>query len=205
MNIPHERGDGHWCELRLMLEELCCDLCRFELSGRQRLPSGKVRIDREYALGNPNAFADIRVQPVRGAPYFIEVKFGYPNEALVRRLGEKYRAGVPGARHANRLVLVIDTTGRQGWEQTLIELRKNLRPGLKLEIRDEAALLRSVRECFQIEVAQLTAENLLDIRQEIDRAKGYYAFGAASREAYAHDPLHAGFPWLVRTLPPQMK
>ena len=53
-------------EFRLLLEELCCDLCRFEHTLHDGLAPEAVRIDREYWL-SAGAFADIRVAP-RGHP-----------------------------------------------------------------------------------------------------------------------------------------
>ena len=40
-------------ELRLLLEELCCDLCRFEHVITDNLAPEAIRIDREYWLGTP--------------------------------------------------------------------------------------------------------------------------------------------------------
>jgi len=61
-------------EFRLLLEELCCDLCRFEHTLHDGLAPEAVRIGREYWL-SAGAFADIRVAPQ--PPYFVEVKYGY--------------------------------------------------------------------------------------------------------------------------------
>jgi class 3 adenylate cyclase len=38
-------------------------------------------------------------------------------------------------------------------------------------------------------------DELLDVRQAIDRAKGYHAFGGPSLAAYEHDPLKASLLW----------
>ena len=62
-------------EFRLLLEELCCDLCRFEHVIKDGLAPEAVRIDREYWLGAHGAFADIRVAPAGQPPYFVEVKY----------------------------------------------------------------------------------------------------------------------------------
>ena len=85
------QGDGHLGELRLLLEELCCDLCRFEHVIKDQLAPETIRIDREYWLGAPGAFADIRVCPPGEHPYFVEVKFGYTREMLLRHLARKYQ------------------------------------------------------------------------------------------------------------------
>jgi hypothetical protein len=54
-------------QLRLLLEELCCDLCRFEHARSEGIAPGLVEIDREVYMGSPGAFADIRVR-APGAP-----------------------------------------------------------------------------------------------------------------------------------------
>lgn len=52
-----------------------------------------------------------------------------------------------------------------------------------------------MRELFHTEFRAVTAENLLDVRQAIDRAKGFIAFGGSSLADYEHDPLKAQLLW----------
>jgi class 3 adenylate cyclase len=190
---------------RLLLEELCCDLCRFEHVRKGAAP-GAVLVDREVYMGSPGAFADIRVRPPGAPPYFVEVKHGYPDEVLARHLARKYGRDAGAALEgANRLVIVVDAAGRGDWTRRFHEISGGLAPGLAVEVWDEAELLRRLRECFGIEVESITTEDLIDVRHAIDRAKGYHAFGATSRQEYEHDPLkeellwHFGF-WRLREL-----
>jgi hypothetical protein len=63
-------------ELRLFLEELCCELCRLRHVREDGIAAEDVTTAREVQLGAPSAFADI-VVTLRGAPaYFVEVKYG---------------------------------------------------------------------------------------------------------------------------------
>ena len=86
---------------------------------RDRLAPETVPIDRDYWLGAPGAFADIRVAPAGQLPYFVEVKFGYTSDMLVRHLARKYKSRAGGTA-ASKVVLVIDRTDRANWE--LLEL-----------------------------------------------------------------------------------
>ena len=52
-----------------------------------------------------------------------------------------------------------------------------------------------LRDRFGVEVPAITAENLLDVRQIIDEAKGFHAFGGESLAKYEHDPLNAALTW----------
>ena len=52
-----------------------------------------------------------------------------------------------------------------------------------------------MRELFQTSFDAITAENLVDLRQAIDRAKGFIAFGGSSFESYDNDPLRAQLIW----------
>ncbi len=188
------QANGHLGELRLLLEELCCDLCRFEHVIRDGLGPETVRIDREFWLGAPGAFADIRVAPAGQLPYFVEVKFGYTGEMLVRHLARKYQSRAGGAA-ASKVVLVIDRTGRANWEPLERELRACLHVGLELEVWDEDRLLSLLAERFGVVIPGITPDALLDVRQAIDRAKGFHAFGARSLAEYEHDPLKAELLW----------
>jgi adenylate cyclase len=183
-------------EFRLLLEELCCDLCRFEHVTNDGLAPEAVRIDREYWLAAPGAFADIRVAPAGHAPYFVEVKYGYTNDNLIRHLVRKYASPVgANAARAKKVVLVIDRASRPDWDRLERELTSRLHPGLALEIWDEPHLMARLADGFGVNIPEMTAENLLDVRQAIDRAKGFHAFGGASFADYDHDPLKADLLW----------
>jgi class 3 adenylate cyclase len=183
-------------EFRLLLEELCCDLCRFEHVISDGLAPEAVQIDREYWLGSPGAFADIRVAPSGRPPYFVEIKYGYTNEKLIHHLGRKYAAPASAnAAAAQKIVVVVDQAPRAGWDAVERELRARLHPELALEIWDEARLLSQLAERFGVDIPEITAETLLDVRQAIDRAKGYHAFGGSSFDDYEHDPLKAELLW----------
>ena len=186
---------SHHGELRLLLEELCCDLCRFEHVIRDGLVPEAVRIDREYWLGAPGAFADIRVAPSGHATYFVEVKFGYRNDVLVAHLLRKYAPPIPGHAATGKIVLVVDCVARPGWDRLETEIAKGLAPGFELEIWDEDRLVAFLTERFGINITSITPAALLDVRQAIDRAKGYHAFGGPSLTEYEHEPLNAELLW----------
>jgi class 3 adenylate cyclase len=191
-------------QLRLLLEELCCELCRFQ-HVRAGLSPEAIRIDREFPLGAPGAFADIRIEAPDDKPYFVEVKHGYPDALLVSHMARKYAAESPGTQSAGAIILLVDLQGRTNWAATKLAIERAIRPGLRLEVWDEAEYLNRLRECFSVEEVQaLSPEDLLDVRHAIDEAKGFHAFGGA-REDYEHDPLksellwHFGF-WHLREL-----
>jgi hypothetical protein len=189
-------GGSNLGEFRLLLEELCCDLCRFEHVTRDGLAPEAIRIDREYWLGSPGAFADIRVAPSGQTPYFVEVKYGYSNERLVRHLVRKY--SVPASSNAaaaSKVVLVVDCLARADWQRLQADLVSQLARGLQLEIWDEPRLLALLADRFNVSIPAITTDNLLDVRQAIDRAKGFHAFGGSSFAEYEHDPLKADLLW----------
>src|SRR5215472_16534435 len=85
-------------EIRLFLEEICCNLCRFQHVSDSRAAPDDVRVDEEFFLGTEGAFADIRVAPPESAPYLVEVKYGYPGDRIVQSLGRKYGKETVGNR-----------------------------------------------------------------------------------------------------------
>src|SRR2546421_4662806 len=104
---PTARFDS---ELGAFLEEICADLCRFECSVTAACAPGDVSIEREVTLA-PDVHADMRVEPPRGAPFFVENKLEYASDDLVARIRQKY--GKPSAawRGAQRLAVVLDRAG----------------------------------------------------------------------------------------------
>lgn len=185
---PHPARDAS--QLRLLLEELCCDLCRF-IHVREGLAPEAVAIDREFWLGRPGAFADICVRPLEKPAYCVEVKHGYPDDTLVSHMARKY--GAAEAPAFDKLLLVIDIAQRPDWPRTLEALRKAIHPRLTLQVWDESELLTRLRECFDVRVDSLSADDLLDVRVAIDHAKGRHAFG--DEGGYEHDPLKAELLW----------
>src|SRR5262245_29436560 len=66
MITPAPATEGYYCQLRLLLEELCCDLCRLEHVAKGSCRAEEIQVDREFYLDAPGAFADIRVAPPGG-------------------------------------------------------------------------------------------------------------------------------------------
>lgn len=197
-------------QVRLFLEELCCDLCRFEHVERDGLSPEEVYIDRDVGLGAPDAFADIRVATPKGVPYFVEVKYGHTNAALVRSMKRKYGQETPALRHASKVILLVDTERHADWPALEAEIARTLAGGLKLEVWDLHKLLGLLRGRFGVDIKTITEENLVDLRNTINHAKGFQAFGGQSLADYAMDGLHAtllwhfGF-WRLRQLREQQK
>jgi adenylate cyclase len=195
------RGAEDPSELRLFLEEICCNLCRFQYLTHHGVAPEDVRIDEEFFLGAEGAFADIRVAPPRSAPYFVEVKYGYPGDRIVESFRRKYGEETPGNRNHAKVVLVIDRAGRRDWDELQAKLRDVVRPGLHLEVWDETRLKLLLHEAFGVSIESMSPDALLDVRAAIDRAKGTYAFpGDASDDALGAALLwHFGF-WRLREL-----
>ena len=178
-------------ETRLFLEEICCDLCRFQHSAEDGVAPEDIRIRQEVDLGVPGAFADIQVHVPGCRPYFIEVKWGYDEEQLVELMARKYSASTPVVREANKLILLVDTDAYEGWRDVEAKLKSRLNPMLPLEVWGFETLRGLVRKCFQIDVDRFEREHLLDIRSAIEQMKGRYAFG----DQYTGSPLQSSLIW----------
>ena len=73
-------------QLRLFLEEICCDICRVHAVQHDGAQADEVDVAREVDLGAPGAFADMLVRRPGRPPYFLEVKYGYASDRLVHHL-----------------------------------------------------------------------------------------------------------------------
>src|SRR5262245_51667196 len=153
------------------------------------VPPESIRIRQEVALGG-GMFADIEVRAGQAPPYFVEVDTGYSAERLLQSLRRKYSAPLPATDGAARLVVAVD--GAVGDLPAVErEVSKNLRPGLALEIWDEPHLLRILGERFDVTLGGLADDDLLALREAVDRAKGIHAFG----DEFQNDPLQATLLW----------
>src|SRR5207248_8927306 len=139
------------------------------------------------------------------APYFVEVKYGYSGQRLLQSLRRKFGCATPGNRQASKVVLVIDRAARVDWPELESELARCLCPPLQLEIWSEERLIALLQQRFGVRIGSITEDDLLDVRQAIDRAKGAHAFVSSSLAADDTEPLrsqllwHFGF-WRLRQL-----
>ena len=196
-NRQHER---YLRELRLFIEEICCNLCRFLHASEPGVTHEDVRITQESYVGVEGAFADIRIQAKDRAPYFIEVKYGYSRTQIVSSIARKYGPNTDLG-GATRVVVVLHPEGASMWAEIVSEALPLLQPGLQLELWDETKLFSMLRDLFGVEADSFSEEQILGMRTAIDKAKGKYAF----QETWANEDMqnaliwHYGF-WRLREL-----
>jgi class 3 adenylate cyclase len=183
-------------QVRLLLEELCCEICRFEHTpDENQLSRQCVRIDREYYLDKPGLYADIRVKPEASDPYLIEVKFGHSCDTTLRQLKRKYSEPLAAIQDIKKIVLVFDAERHSDWQQFEAKAAGCLAANLELEIWNEKKLIQFLWDRFHVKTEAITPENLLEVKQAMERAQGYLAFGGESLAAYDHEPLKAELLW----------
>lgn len=178
-------------ELRLFLEELVCNVCRFVHFAEQGIRPQALRIRQEFNLGIPNAFADILIQVPNHASYFVEVDYGYSTGRIIESIRRKYSQPLPLFKDISKLILVVDQHNHPDWQECAKQVKEILPPSWELEVWDEAHLLALIRKYFDVEIESLSPNQILELRLAIDRAKGTYAFGAA----YNNDPLDSSLLW----------
>ncbi|HKS39732.1 MAG TPA: adenylate/guanylate cyclase domain-containing protein [Blastocatellia bacterium] len=194
-------GESYLRELRLFLEEICCDLSRFQHVAQDGVQPEDILINQEVYLGIAGAFADIEVRVPGNAPYFVEIKYGYPPDKIIRHINRKYGTPTQANREASKIVLVVDSESYDNWSEIENDIRACLRPGLSLEVWGEEKLLSLISKQFDLEINNLTEGEIAELHNAIDRAKGVHAFG----ESFSNDPLqssliwHFGF-WVLRRL-----
>jgi len=179
-------------EARFLLEEVLWTLLRMHHIKEGGTRPEDIRINQEIPVGVPGLFADFRIAVPERPPYFLEIKYGYPSERIVRNVGRKFGVDTPGTQGAEKLIVLVDQSSRPDWEILGKELQGRLRRGLELEVWNEERLYAEIRKHFEIEIDSLTnPESLYGLRAGMDHAQGRYAFGAS----YADDPLHASLLW----------
>ncbi|MDM8549234.1 adenylate/guanylate cyclase domain-containing protein [Desulfobacterales bacterium HSG2] len=184
------QNERHLKELRLLLEETCCNLCRFHHIEQDGLKPDEVRIEQEVCMGASDAFADIKVQPQGLPPYFIEVNYGYPPEKIVAHMARKYGTGMPGLQGASKVILVIDIHEHESWIEIQQQVESCLQ-GLKLEIWDEEHLVSLIHKRFELEIDSISGSNAFELQKALDNANGQYVFG----DEWANNPLQSSLLW----------
>jgi class 3 adenylate cyclase len=178
-------------QLRLFLEEICCEICRFQVVGHHDLGAEGVQISREVDLGVPGAFADVVVRSPGRPPFFVEVKYGYASDRMVEHFIRKYQQPSPAVPDAERIIVVADRADRTDWTQLESRLRQVTHPALKLEFWDEARLQELVAQCFGVKLGDMSNDGLNELRNAIDDIKWRWAFG----ERHVESPLKTSLLW----------
>ena len=171
-------GDTEIRELRVFLEGVICDLCRFRHAIDDGVPPGGTQIHQEVRLG-PGAFADIHIAAGDLPPYFVEVDYGYSRERVVESVRRKYGRRTAASEGASKVILLVDNA--LAFDQSALEseVRATLAPGLGLEVWDERQLLTLIRKTFGLDLPALAGDRLLELGETIERAKATEAFGVA--------------------------
>src|SRR6266567_1404967 len=154
-------------ELRLFLEELVCNVCRFVHVAEQGISPQDVRIRQEVSLGIANTFADILIR-VRSSSYFVEVDYGYSTARIIESIQRKYSKRLPLFEEICKLILVVDQHNHADWEQCAEQIGEILPSAWEFEIWDEPHLLSLIRKYFDVEVESLSPDQILELRLAID-------------------------------------
>ena len=178
-------------QARLFLEELCCEIARFQVVGHHGLGAEEVTVAREVDLGAPGAFADVVVRAPGRPPFFVEIKYGYAADRMIEHFVRKYQQPSSSVAGADRVIVVVDRAGRPDWPQLEARLRKVTHKGLELEFWDEARLRQLIAKCFGVNLGAMTAEGLSELRNAIDDIKWGWAFG----ERHVESPLKTSLMW----------
>ncbi|WP_089935679.1 adenylate/guanylate cyclase domain-containing protein [Candidatus Entotheonella palauensis] len=192
MAVPSQQTRNSLREFRLFLEEICCNLCRFQHLYQDDHSPESIKINQEVYLGMPDAFADIRVQPSDDSAYFIEVKYGYPILRLLSSLERKYGKHSHALMGASKLILVVEPNHYDNWDDVKSTIQSQLHPSLKLEVWNEDYLMALIKDTFGVHLDSFSEANLLDLRAAIDDAKGMYAFGEKN---WNNDSLQSSLLW----------
>jgi class 3 adenylate cyclase len=180
-------------ELRLFLEDLACNICRFVHTAQDNVPPQLVNISQEVQVGRSSAFADIVVRAPGTAPYIVEVDYGYSRERISESLSRKYKHPTAEAwlDEISRLILVCDAAAAADIDALTGDVRNVIPPHWDLELWDDRRIQDFLRVYFGVDVLSLDPGSLQDVRAAVDRSQGQYAFG----EAYDNSPMDSALLW----------
>lgn len=175
-------------QIRLLLEELLCDVARFQHWEKGHTEES-LRIRQEVRL-NRTGFADVLVEgPVDS--YFIEVDFGYTQERIRESIRRKYSDLGSAFESVSRLVVVIDDLVDA--DSVRSDLAAIIPQSWEVELWDERHLSALVQSSLRVTLPPLTSTGLQRFRATVDVAKGKHAFG----DTYQGDALDDFLLWAL--------
>jgi class 3 adenylate cyclase len=182
-------------ELRLFLEELCCELCRLRHVVDDGLAPEDVRISREVQLVPRSAFGDIVVTVPHAPAYFVEIKYGMSLEETVRSVRRKY--AVNHRATCARLVVVVRDLDPAALQP---RLRDCVCSSLDIEIWDEARLLADIKWYYGVDIPSLAEESIVDLHRAILLGTWKQVFDHDYYETLASALLWHFSPWTLKRL-----
>ena len=191
-------------DLRLVLEDVCSDVVRYLHASGRPDAFASVDIDREWNLGI-GAFADLRVNPVDGQEYLVEIKTGYTTDEVIEHIRRKYARTTPRSARVAKVVIVAARADHPDWGRLVSGLRRAVAASIEIEIWDDEHVGALVTQLFGTSLPSLTSErDLVRTRALINNAKLKFAMGAIPtdpRELILADSLlwHFGL-WRLREL-----
>jgi adenylate cyclase len=182
-------------ELRLFLEELCCDLCRRKHVETDGMAPEDIKIGREVQLAAPGEFADIVVTLPSAPSYFVEIKYGHPLEETVRNIRRKYAANYRPA--CNRLIVVT-----RDLDPAILQsrLRECVCSTLDIEVIGEPQLLEFLKKYYGIDSTGLAGVDMTTLHSAMLRANWNIAFAEDYYEILASALLWHFSPWTLKRL-----
>ena len=181
-------------ELRLFLEELCCELCRLRHVADGLAPEA-VKIAREVQLVPRSAFGDIVVSAPGQPAYFVEIKYGVSLEETVRSVRRKYAVN-----HRATCARLVVVTRDLDAETLKTRLRDCVCTSLDIDIWDESRLLADIKRYYGVEIANLDEANIVELRQQILTGTWKQIFDRDYYETLASALLWHFSPWTLRRL-----
>lgn len=182
-------------ELRLLLEELCCELCRLRHVAEDHVAPADVLTIREVKLVPPGAFADIVVTRPERPAYFVEIKYGLSLEETIRSIGRKY--AINHRPTCNRLVVVVHNLDPAVLKE---RLRHCVCPSLEIEIWDEPRLLADIKRYYGMEITGLAEANMAMLHRSILQADWRRLFNEDYYEVLASALLWHFNTWTLKRL-----
>ncbi len=171
--------DTEAAELRLFMEDLCCDVCRFRHI-EDGVDPEQICIRQDVDLRLSDCFADIQITVPGQPPYFVEVKIGADADDVLERVARKYGQLTHISENAGKVIVVAGAwDDHEGYDETFkAGLRERVHPKLELEIWTPAFLREKLHRYFKAEVVRFEREELIKMRAAVERTKGEFAFGA---------------------------
>jgi adenylate cyclase len=185
-------------ELRLFLEEICCELCRYRHVAANGIAPERVSTIREVGVRTPGNFADIKVIPGNGTPYFVEIKWGYAKNEFLDRITRKYAVNPDDS--CGKLIVVTDVVGDDNRSQINDLLRQRICPSLEIELWGEREIIDNIKVHFGLEIAKFSAGNYRAIRDTLTRAEWEHAFDETYNDQLASTLLWHFSSWKLRQL-----
>ena len=173
----HEKQKMLLAHNRLFFEEVFCDVIRHDRVHNKGQSGKDLEIWRNVYLGEAGSYADIFVQEPNGEKYYVEVKFGMSERALIEDLEREYGPGDKFHPGVSKVLILANPDEYRDWKAIMKEIKARCHKMLSFDVMSQSDLFKLIEQAYQLDEGSVIGKEFHEVFEIVEHAKWCDAFG----------------------------